>query len=205
MPLKLNVGLSKKIGQPDYGSLGASCNVEVELESSLLHNDLDGFHERVRTAFVACRQAVLDELSRHASGESNGSGGGNAHQAANNYGGRMNGNGYGNGYGPANGQTNGGTHSNGYGNATGNGNGYSPAKSGGSSRRASAKQLDYINQLASQIRGLDVRKLGQLTQKMYSKPLADLSGMDASGLIDTLRAIKAGEIKVSDALDGAAA
>jgi hypothetical protein len=34
MPLRLHVGLTKKIGQPDYGSLGASCSVEVELDQS---------------------------------------------------------------------------------------------------------------------------------------------------------------------------
>ena len=30
MPLKLNVSVSKKIGQPDFGSLGAVCGVELE-------------------------------------------------------------------------------------------------------------------------------------------------------------------------------
>jgi Protein of unknown function (DUF1018) len=64
MPLKLNVGVSKKVGLPDYGSAGATCNLELELDAYLLETDLDGFHQRVRSAYVAAQQAVHDELSR---------------------------------------------------------------------------------------------------------------------------------------------
>jgi hypothetical protein len=64
MPLKLNVGVSRKIGMPDYGSLGASCNLEVELDGALLHHDLAAFHAQVRDAYVAAHQAVHDELDR---------------------------------------------------------------------------------------------------------------------------------------------
>ena len=64
MPLKLSVGLSKKVGQPAYGSLGASCHVEVDLETALVFEDLDGFQQRVRQVYVACNQAVNDELAR---------------------------------------------------------------------------------------------------------------------------------------------
>jgi len=69
MPLTLTVGITKKHGLPNYGSIGASCHVEVELESSLLHGDLDGFHRHVRNAFLSCRQAVHDELDRHQQSE----------------------------------------------------------------------------------------------------------------------------------------
>ena len=60
--MRRNVGVSRKLGLPDYSSVGASCNVEVELD--LLQNDLEGFHTQVRSAFVAAQQAVTDELAR---------------------------------------------------------------------------------------------------------------------------------------------
>jgi hypothetical protein len=64
VPLKLNVGVSRKVGLPDYGSVGASCNLELELDANLIERDLDGFHAQVRGAYVAAQQAVHDELSR---------------------------------------------------------------------------------------------------------------------------------------------
>jgi hypothetical protein len=53
MPMKLNVGVSRKMGLPDYGSVGASCNLDLELDSGLIERDLDGFHDRIRGAHVA--------------------------------------------------------------------------------------------------------------------------------------------------------
>ncbi len=64
MPLRLNVGVSRKVGLPDYCSVGASCNVEIELSQELLDHDLQTFQDRVRTAYVAAHQAVHDELAR---------------------------------------------------------------------------------------------------------------------------------------------
>ena len=64
MPMKLNVGVSRKVGLPNYGSVGASCNLEMELDAGLLEKDLDGFHARIQGAYVAAHQAVYDELAR---------------------------------------------------------------------------------------------------------------------------------------------
>jgi hypothetical protein len=170
MPLKLNLGVNKKIGLPDYGSLGTSCHVEVEVDSGLIFDDLDGFHQKVRQAYVACAQAVNDELARQRATTQPAS---QPHTAASN------------------------------GNAatatTTNGNGHSKATNGGT---ASQKQLNYANQLAGQIQGLGIRRLEALANKMFSKPIAGLSSLDASALIDTLKAIKDGRLDLNAALDG---
>lgn len=69
MPLKLNVGIQKKHGLPNYGSVGVACHVELELDQSLLVDDLDGFHDRIRRTYAACRDAVEAELSRQLAGD----------------------------------------------------------------------------------------------------------------------------------------
>ena len=162
--LTLSVSTSKKIGLPDYGSLGASCGVELELDPRLLDRDLAAFHDRVRRAYVACAEAVNDELSRQQHGQSHRTSGGDPR---------------------GNGNTR---------NGHGNGNGH----------QATDKQLGYARQLAGQIEGLGLRRLDELCERMFRKSSVDLNSMDASGLIDTLKQIKAGDIDLAAALNGAA-
>ena len=170
MPLRLNVGLSKKVGMPDYGSLGASCHVEVELDQSLVFDDVETLQERITHAYAACRQAVTDELARQLNVDNGHTTNGQApsHSSAERQ----------QSSGPSNGH-----------------NGH----------RATQKQLDFALQLAGEIRGLGVRRLESISQTMFDKPLADLSSLDASGLIDVLKDIKAGKIELAAALNEAAA
>lgn len=166
MPLKLNVGLAKKIGLPDYGSLGASCYLECELDGCLLTTNLDRFHEHVREAFVACSQAVEEELTRHR----NPIDAGNPELCAN---GRLT---------------------------------TEPLTArfprNGHGQRATAKQLDFVQQLAHEIRGLGLRRLEALAVNMFEKPLADLTSVDASNLIEMLKDVKAGKIELDAPLAG---
>jgi hypothetical protein len=62
MPLKLNIGASKKIADHSYGSRGASINLEIELDASLV-TEPTKLQEKVRYLFALARQAVAEELN----------------------------------------------------------------------------------------------------------------------------------------------
>lgn len=189
MPMKLSVGLTKKIGQPQYGSLAASCQLEVEVESSLFERDPSAFQERARKAFAACRREVETELeygdrckthylppalemANHEATNSLSSS-----QAAK--------------HGPL-----------------GNGvaaNGDFTSDGDDESQPASASQLSYLRRLASRIGRTTALRIEVLAQRRYGKPLVELSRLEASRLIATLRAVKAGELDWETVLDEAAA
>jgi hypothetical protein len=64
MPLKLNVGLNRKVGEANYGSRGASVNFEVEIESSLVREP-DELRSKIRYLFGLAKEAVAEELNGH--------------------------------------------------------------------------------------------------------------------------------------------
>lgn len=69
--LKVNVGLSRKVGEPNYGSRGASVNLELEVESGLA-SEPDSLRDRVRQLFRMARSAVDEELSAASPGTESG-------------------------------------------------------------------------------------------------------------------------------------
>ena len=81
MSMKLTVTISKKLGLPDYGSVGAACGVDVELPGSLVFDDQQAFQRHARNAYAACAQAVNDELARQRQVDAGASGNGNGQGA----------------------------------------------------------------------------------------------------------------------------
>ena len=59
--LKLNVGLNRKVGEPNYGSRGGSVNMEVELDNSLMQEP-ERLRETVSRLFAMVRQSLEMEL-----------------------------------------------------------------------------------------------------------------------------------------------
>lgn len=177
MTMKINVGLAKKIGLANYGSIGANCNLEFEADQGLLQ-DQEGLRRNVRNAYAACSKAVNEQLARQQAEAGNNANGTAGRDATLPRQPRA----------PTNGN---GSHGNGNTNGT-------------TGRGPSEKQMTYLRQLAGRIAGLGVRKLDFLANRMFGKPLATLSSMDASGLVDILKSVKAGETDLDSVLGSAA-
>ena len=82
--ITLNAGLSRKVGEPNYGSRGATVNLQLEVESSLV-NDPEALMSRIRRLFQLARQAVDEELTQNAQNtptQSQGAGQGNGYRPA---------------------------------------------------------------------------------------------------------------------------
>ena len=69
MPAKLNIGLSRKVGEANYSSRGASVNLEVELDSGTI-SDRQLLRRRVRSLYAMARRSVEEELGRSSDGAS---------------------------------------------------------------------------------------------------------------------------------------
>ena len=61
MPMKLNVGLSRKVGEANFGSRGATVNLELEVDSTLAAEP-DRLQERIRELFGFAKMSIDEEL-----------------------------------------------------------------------------------------------------------------------------------------------
>jgi len=63
MAVTVNVGFSRKVGEPNYGSRGASVELQVELDRAAIE-DGEQFHLEIQRIFQRARDAVERELRR---------------------------------------------------------------------------------------------------------------------------------------------
>ena len=79
--IRLNVGLNRKVGEPNYGSRGASINLDVELATGDLE-DTGQLRARIRRLYDLARTAVAEELDgvHNDTAHSNGNGNRNRRQ-----------------------------------------------------------------------------------------------------------------------------
>ena len=175
MSVKLNIGLSRKVGEASFGSRGASINLEVELDNGVL-NDPGQLRDRVQDLYVLARQSVDEELQRPAEAgpsepsQTNGKGHGRISHTAN-------GNGHKNGH--ANGRvTNGHGPTNGNGHINGNAHGRIEVA------RATQSQIRAIFAISKR-QGLDPHKV--INDRYRVHKMEELTIREASALIDDLK------------------
>lgn len=176
MPLKISIGLNKKVGLPNYSSLGANCQIECEVDSAI-REGTDRFQAEAERLFYLCRQAVEEELGRHAATN------GKPHAAIN-------------------GHLAGGGRSAQSSAAEESQDVSCPPASESELAEIglTARQLKFIQDLATQIRGLGIRRLPALVAMQFDSNLTELTSVEASRLIGLLRQVRSGALRLETLL-----
>lgn len=162
MPLRLRVGLSKKVGEAGYGSRGAQIDLEVEVDTRLVAEP-GKLQERIRELFGLAQQSIQEEL--HGTSEAT-----PTSSPANN----------------GNASSTGDQHRHAPPRSTSNGNGHSRGQQRGStSPPATASQIRALHAIA----GRQNRDLDGIVRDQYGvDDPAALTIAQASELIDDLKA-----------------
>jgi len=168
MAIKINVGVSKKIGLPDYGSAGSHCNIEIEADNSILDN-LDLFLRRVNDAYEMARQSVDAELDHHRPGNAGANTKAEPQQQRQ-------------------------EHRREYRNNSDNSR---SDNNSGNRYVASAKQQNFIASLVKAVKGLDWKTVDRYCNSKWGSNTSQLTPKQASELIDDLQAAKAGRKEIA--------
>jgi hypothetical protein len=175
MSIKINIGVNKKIGLPDYGSAGSHCNIEIEADNSVLH-DADKFLQRVQDAYELARLSVEQELAHHRQGND-----------------RLGNTGQSRSVSPPKAET-----------APQRQeqrqeyrSDHSAGSSAGTRYVASDKQQRFIAALVKGIKGLDWKTLDRYCGVQFGKSPSQLTPKEASALIDDLKEAKEGRKEIA--------
>lgn len=158
--MKLNVGFTQKVGDPNFGSRGASVNLELELDSGLI-GDADRLKDRIRQLFVLAKASVAEQLGEQSADHGHSDG---AHPS------------------------DGGSSANGHANGNGNGHRKVHGRPRDTGRSATASQARAIYAIASR-QGIElpdklradfgVDSPEQLTIREASRLIDELNGKDS--------------------------
>lgn len=160
MPLKASIGLSRKVGQENYGSLGANCQLEVELDASLI-GDAEAFREKIQRLYALANQALVDQLAQQSTASPSNVQNGNGHSKPN-----SNGNGH---------------------SKPRNGNGSNEKPDESDDPPASNKQIKYLLDIARQRHRMDLAQTAEYCQESVgTSDIYKLSKNQASVVIDQL-------------------
>ena len=63
--MRLTISVSRKIGQPNYGSEGASCEITMDVAEMTVSESPESLVSEIRRAYALAEQAVGEQLAQH--------------------------------------------------------------------------------------------------------------------------------------------